>query len=33
MPLLWAAEKWREAIVKLLLEAGKVDINSRDKNS
>jgi len=32
MPLLWAAEKGREVIVKLLLKEGKVNINLRDKN-
>lgn len=29
-PLLWAAEKGYEAIVKLLLETGRVDIEARD---
>ncbi|KAB5581125.1 hypothetical protein GE09DRAFT_463702 [Coniochaeta sp. 2T2.1] len=29
-PLLWAAEKGHEAVVKLLLDTGKVEINSKD---
>lgn len=33
MPLLWAAEKGNEAVVKMLLNTGNVDINARDKNS
>ncbi len=32
-PLLWAAENGHEAVVKLLLSTGKVDIEVRDKNS
>lgn len=30
-PLSWAAEKGHEALVKLLLDTGKVDVNARDK--
>ncbi|OCK75162.1 hypothetical protein K432DRAFT_467098, partial [Lepidopterella palustris CBS 459.81] len=31
-PLIWAAENGNEAVVKLLLETGKVDVDSKDKD-
>ena len=29
-PLLWAAEKGHEAVVRLLVDTGKADINAKD---
>jgi len=33
MPLSWAAERGHEAVVKLLLKTGKVDVNLKDKGN
>jgi ankyrin repeat protein len=33
MPLLWAIENGHEAIIKLLLATGEIEVNSKDRYS